>query len=165
MTTTPQQPDGWPADDFISTDRPVVIAVGNDGQFAASCEAIGLPELVTDPRFATNPLRVIHVETIAELIGDRIRHRTADELICDRCGRVVVQAPLRRTDGSSPYAGVNHRCSDSPCLAVPRCPKSRPTATDYRRVAIWDSVSRSDGRTICNQDGIARRGGGTTWMA
>jgi crotonobetainyl-CoA:carnitine CoA-transferase CaiB-like acyl-CoA transferase len=36
----------------------VIIAVGNDGQFAKYCEVAGRPELATDPRFARNQDRV-----------------------------------------------------------------------------------------------------------
>jgi crotonobetainyl-CoA:carnitine CoA-transferase CaiB-like acyl-CoA transferase len=38
----------------------LILAVGNDGQFAKFCEVAGHPELVTDPRFARNPDRVRH---------------------------------------------------------------------------------------------------------
>lgn len=41
-------------------DAPLAVACGNDGQFARLCTALGLPELVADPRFETNPLRVRH---------------------------------------------------------------------------------------------------------
>jgi crotonobetainyl-CoA:carnitine CoA-transferase CaiB-like acyl-CoA transferase len=43
---------------FRAADRELVIAVGNDRQFAALAAAIGRPELATDPRFARNPDRV-----------------------------------------------------------------------------------------------------------
>jgi crotonobetainyl-CoA:carnitine CoA-transferase CaiB-like acyl-CoA transferase len=36
----------------------LVLAVGNDRQFAELCEVIGRPELAADQRFATNPARV-----------------------------------------------------------------------------------------------------------
>lgn len=38
----------------------MVVAVGNDGQFAKLCAILGLPELAQDHRFRTNPLRVKH---------------------------------------------------------------------------------------------------------
>ena len=43
---------------FATQDRYVVVAVGNDGQFARLCEVAGRPELAVDPRFATNAARV-----------------------------------------------------------------------------------------------------------
>lgn len=47
-----------PYQTFAAQDGDVVVAVGNDGQFRKFCtEVLELPELATDPRFVTNPLR------------------------------------------------------------------------------------------------------------
>ena len=43
---------------FKVADGYVIVAVGNDGQFAKYCQAGGRPELAADPRFRTNPDRV-----------------------------------------------------------------------------------------------------------
>lgn len=49
--------DGW-----------LMLAVGNDSQFGALCRELGCPELAHDPRFATNPARVVHrAELIPQL--------------------------------------------------------------------------------------------------
>jgi crotonobetainyl-CoA:carnitine CoA-transferase CaiB-like acyl-CoA transferase len=45
---------------FDTADHPIVVAVGNDGQFRALCEVIGAPELAHDARFATNSARVVN---------------------------------------------------------------------------------------------------------
>jgi crotonobetainyl-CoA:carnitine CoA-transferase CaiB-like acyl-CoA transferase len=45
-------------------DGHIVLAVGNDGQFARLCKAIGLGELPADPRFATNAARVENREAL-----------------------------------------------------------------------------------------------------
>ena len=43
---------------FQAKDGPMVVAVGNDGQFGKLCTLLGLAELAQDERFRTNPLRV-----------------------------------------------------------------------------------------------------------
>lgn len=43
---------------FRAADRELVVAVGNDRQFAAFAEVLGRPELARDERFATNESRV-----------------------------------------------------------------------------------------------------------
>lgn len=55
---------------FDTSDGQVVIAVGNDGQFAAMCERLlGRPDLAADERFAKNAARVVNREALlAELI-------------------------------------------------------------------------------------------------
>jgi len=45
-------------------DGHIVLAVGNDGQFARFCKAMGLGELPADPRFATNAARVGNREAL-----------------------------------------------------------------------------------------------------
>ena len=51
-------PNLAPYQPFPCSDGMVVIAVGNDGQFRALGQALGAPELGTDPRFLTNALRI-----------------------------------------------------------------------------------------------------------
>lgn len=53
-------PNLAPYQPFPCTDGMVVIAVGNDGQFRALAGALGAPGLGSDPRFATNALRIEH---------------------------------------------------------------------------------------------------------
>ncbi|WP_435062249.1 CaiB/BaiF CoA transferase family protein, partial [Amycolatopsis thermoflava] len=74
-----RHPSVAPYEVFQAADRPLVIAVGNDRQFAALTEALGLPELAVDERFTTNAQRVAHVAELAELLGERLRTRPADE--------------------------------------------------------------------------------------
>jgi crotonobetainyl-CoA:carnitine CoA-transferase CaiB-like acyl-CoA transferase len=51
-----------------TADRPIVVAVGNDAQFAKLCDVLDAPSLVRDPRYATNEARVQHrAELDAEL--------------------------------------------------------------------------------------------------
>jgi crotonobetainyl-CoA:carnitine CoA-transferase CaiB-like acyl-CoA transferase len=49
-----------PYEVFATADRPLVIAVGNDGQFAALCRVLGEAGLADDPDYASNPARVAH---------------------------------------------------------------------------------------------------------
>jgi formyl-CoA transferase len=62
---------------FHAADEFLIVAVGNDGQFARFCEVAERPEWANDPRFATNPLRVRHRDTLVALIEERLRTRPA----------------------------------------------------------------------------------------
>jgi crotonobetainyl-CoA:carnitine CoA-transferase CaiB-like acyl-CoA transferase len=71
---TPQRqgnrhPNIMPQDVFQCADGPVVLAVGNDGQYAKMCQALGRPEMATDPRYAKNADRVRHKDELMPLIG------------------------------------------------------------------------------------------------
>lgn len=63
-------PNIVPYQAFDAADGAVVLAVGNDAQFARLCGVLGIPERATDPRYATNVERVRHrAELVAELQG------------------------------------------------------------------------------------------------
>ncbi|WP_107706309.1 CaiB/BaiF CoA transferase family protein [Nocardioides allogilvus] len=49
-----------PYETYAAADGSLVIAVGNDRQFAVLTTVLGAPELAQDPRFGTNPSRVEH---------------------------------------------------------------------------------------------------------
>ncbi|MEZ5185449.1 MAG: CoA transferase [Candidatus Nanopelagicales bacterium] len=49
-----------PYSSFRAKDREIVIAVGNDRQFAALCQLLGRTDLIGASRYASNPARVAH---------------------------------------------------------------------------------------------------------
>ncbi|WP_226580050.1 CaiB/BaiF CoA transferase family protein [Halobacillus litoralis] len=57
-----------PYQTFHSKDGQIVIAVGNDRQFANLCKMIGQPELINDPLFSTNSSRVIHRRELSAIL-------------------------------------------------------------------------------------------------
>jgi crotonobetainyl-CoA:carnitine CoA-transferase CaiB-like acyl-CoA transferase len=52
--------------------EPMVLAIGTDRQFAGLCDAIGAPELASDPRFTRNADRVVHREALRAELAPRI---------------------------------------------------------------------------------------------
>ena len=58
---------------FAAADGHVIIAVGNDGQYAKFCEIAGRPELATDPRFAKNADRVRNRAVLVPLLEELVR--------------------------------------------------------------------------------------------
>lgn len=60
-------------------DRWVAIAVSSDGEWRNLCSAIGSPDLVSDPRFATVLSRKENEEALETLIGDWTQNHTAEE--------------------------------------------------------------------------------------
>jgi len=64
---------------FKTSDGHMVLAVGNDGQFARFCTAAGMPALAEDARFATNPARVANREVLIPMVAGMIAGRTTDE--------------------------------------------------------------------------------------
>ena len=64
---------------FPTNDGWLVLAVGNDGQYRRFCEAAGRPDLATDPRFATNALRVEYRTALVPVLEELFRTRSTQQ--------------------------------------------------------------------------------------
>ncbi|MGA8566589.1 MAG: CaiB/BaiF CoA-transferase family protein [Candidatus Binataceae bacterium] len=73
---------------FAASDGHIIVAVGNENQFARMSEVIGRSDLASDERFATNASRVNHrAELIAILHGIFVTRTTRDWLdVLERAG-------------------------------------------------------------------------------
>jgi crotonobetainyl-CoA:carnitine CoA-transferase CaiB-like acyl-CoA transferase len=65
-------PNLVPYQGFACADGDVIIAVGNDRQFARLCAILGLDGLADDARFRTNPARVGHRDALIPALADAI---------------------------------------------------------------------------------------------
>ena len=65
-----------PYQTFAVADGHVILAVGNDGQFAKFCDIAGKPEWARDPRYAQNAERVRRRAELVPLIAEVMRKRT-----------------------------------------------------------------------------------------
>ena len=68
-------PNSVPYQVFPTGDGFIIIAANNDGQFERLCRAAGAPELLEDPEFASNALRVRNRERLIPLIEEVTRTR------------------------------------------------------------------------------------------
>ena len=66
---------------FPTRDGELMIVAGNDKLFAALCGVLAVQELVSDPRFATNPDRVENRPVLLDLLVERTRERGTAELL------------------------------------------------------------------------------------
>lgn len=72
-------PNITPYEAFRARDRWFALAAANNRQWAALCQAIGQPELATDPRFADNGARVAHRAELRVVLDEAFQARDADE--------------------------------------------------------------------------------------
>ncbi len=70
-----------PYQTFATADGHLMLAVGNDNQFAALAQAVGEPSWSDDARFATNPARVQHRDSLIPALSSHFRTRTTSEWI------------------------------------------------------------------------------------
>jgi crotonobetainyl-CoA:carnitine CoA-transferase CaiB-like acyl-CoA transferase len=83
---------------FACSDGHVIVAVGNDAQFAKFCEAAGRPEWAADVRFAKNANRVRHRDMLVPLIADVMATRTQRAWLAALEALGVPCGPINRLD-------------------------------------------------------------------
>lgn len=64
-----------PYDTFEAIDGPIFIGAGNAVQFAQLAQVLGIPQIIHDPRFATNADRVSNVTALRPLLADQVAQR------------------------------------------------------------------------------------------
>ncbi|MGI9112606.1 MAG: CaiB/BaiF CoA transferase family protein [Gaiellaceae bacterium] len=70
-----------PYEVFPTADGELMIVAGNDRLFASLCEVLGSPELASDRRFGSNPLRVEHRGELVSLLRPLLAERRTVELL------------------------------------------------------------------------------------
>jgi len=87
-----------PYQGFATKDGDLMLAVGNDAIWRRFAPVAGLDELVDDPRFSTNPLRVSHRDELLPLVADAMASRTSAQWVelLDAAG--VPVGPIQTVD-------------------------------------------------------------------
>ncbi len=79
---------------FEVADGHVILAVGNDAQFARFCAVAGCAELAVDPRFARNAGRVRHRAALVPLLAARLKLRPRAAWLADLEAAKVPCGPI-----------------------------------------------------------------------
>ena len=87
-------PNIVPYQDFPTADGDMILAIGNDGQFARFCEIAGHPEWARDERFASNAARVKHRTTLIPLLRQSTVMRTTADWIAALENAAVPCGPI-----------------------------------------------------------------------
>ena len=148
---------------FDAADGPLIIAVGNNNQFDKFCrQVIERPDIVEDPRYATNVERAKHRVTLTPLITGLI-HEFPRDLLLERmtacgipCGRVAglheaLTSERTRRGGlmremPHPVAGTTHVFAPPYRLDGKRPPirNAPPTLGEGTRAVLQSLLDMSD---------------------
>jgi len=91
-------PNIVPYQAFHASDRPFILAAGNDRLFRRTCEVVGRPELADDPRFLTNGDRVRNRTALIPVLDDAFAQRSAAAWLEALEAAHVPCAPIRSMD-------------------------------------------------------------------
>jgi crotonobetainyl-CoA:carnitine CoA-transferase CaiB-like acyl-CoA transferase len=92
-------PSLFPYEPLPTADQELIIIAGNDGQFRRLCEALGVPELAEDARFARAVERNRNRATLRPLLIERLRTRTASEWFQTLSAAGLPCGPINTIDG------------------------------------------------------------------
>lgn len=91
-------PNIVPYQDFPTADGYMIVAVGNDSQFKALCEALGRPQWAHDDRFRSNAQRVKHRDELVASLCGVTAERTTAQWVAMLEERGVPCGPINRMD-------------------------------------------------------------------
>jgi crotonobetainyl-CoA:carnitine CoA-transferase CaiB-like acyl-CoA transferase len=129
----------WQA--FETADRPLMVAIGNDRQFAQFCTVLGLPDLPADERYTTNRARMANKPTLLPALQAALRTKPARAWM-DALNEVgVASGPINDFGAVAEDPQVKHRRmfrdlpgQDGAALPMVANPVNfSDTPVDYRR--------------------------------
>ena len=113
-------PNIVPYQPFNASDQPIIIAVGNDRQFARLADICGHPEWAGDERFSSNESRVANRNAIVELVSRAIGQRPAAQWLeaLERAG--IPAGPINTLTQAFSDVQAQHRKMVSTIAGVPQ---------------------------------------------
>ena len=135
-----RHPTVVPYKTFEVADGVMIVAVGNDRQFRALCTELGVPELGTDPRFATSRARLVNRDAIEAKVQELVRPFHREDLIARFVVCGVPAGPVNTIEDvfADPFVEARHTVHrfvredgvEIPTVAFPG--KLSATPADYR---------------------------------
>ncbi|MGA0612287.1 CaiB/BaiF CoA transferase family protein [Caldimonas sp. KR1-144] len=128
-----------PYQTFETADGHIILAVGNDGQFAKFCEIAGRPEVARDARYATNAERVRRRDELVPQLAEWMRERRRDDWLAALEAAGVPCGPINRLDQvfADPQVAAREMVQT----------QNHPLAPELRLVASPMKLSRTPPRT------------------
>ncbi|HEY5675638.1 MAG TPA: CaiB/BaiF CoA-transferase family protein, partial [Myxococcales bacterium] len=112
---------------FATADGHIVLAAGNDGQFARFCEVAGRPDLARDPRYATNAARVSNRGELEPLLAGILAARRSADWISALEAATVPCGPINDlaqvfSDPQVVHRGMRVQAEGAPPVPMVRSP-------------------------------------------
>jgi crotonobetainyl-CoA:carnitine CoA-transferase CaiB-like acyl-CoA transferase len=99
---------------FEAADRPFILAVGNDAQWLACCDAVGRPDLAAESRYRRNAGRVEHRAELIRTLAETVRTRQAAEWMERLKNKGVPAGIVRKVSEALADVGADARTGVAP---------------------------------------------------
>lgn len=155
-------PNIVPYETFTASDAPIIVAVGNEGQFRKLCALLSVPQLAADARFASNAQRVENRVELAALLNDRLRQQPVAHWLARLGEHGIPAGPINTIEQVFADPQVRHRglklelpragLGMVPSVACPirlsatpvRYERAPPALGDSTREVLAERLSMSD---------------------
>src|SRR6266511_4238723 len=129
-----------PYEAFATADGHVILAVGNDSQFASFCKVAGRPELAADSRYAAMPGRITNRSTLIPLLREILRQRPGRRWLAELEAAGVPCGPINDYKEVFEDPQVRHRglkieiphAAGVPCPTVASPMRFSETPVEYK---------------------------------
>ena len=102
-------PNIVPYQPFEASDQPIIIAVGNERQFARLAEMCGHPQWAADERFSSNGARVANRGEMVRLVSEAIAQKPASEWLAQLEAAGIPAGPINRISQALGDIQAQHR--------------------------------------------------------
>ncbi len=102
-------PNCAPYEVFGCADGHLILAIGNDGQFARFCSVVAQPQWAEDPRFASNSARLQHMPVLRPLIAQALAQSPRGHWTAAFDAAGVPWGPIHTLDEVFAHPQVQHR--------------------------------------------------------
>ena len=126
-------PNISPYDKFKARDGELFLGVVNDGQFRRLCEHIRRADLLSDPRFTTNPLRVQNVAALRSELEATLATLPVESLCTELMAKGVPAGPVHSVPQAFSQSHAAHR-------------RMRVSNGDYQGIGVPIKLSATPGQ-------------------
>jgi crotonobetainyl-CoA:carnitine CoA-transferase CaiB-like acyl-CoA transferase len=97
-------PSVYPYEPLPTGDGDLIVAVGNDAQFARLCTVLGIPDVAGDPRFARNSGRTANRDELRPLLAEQLKRQPAQHWFGELMAAGVPCGPINTVDAGVAFA-------------------------------------------------------------
>jgi len=154
-------PNIVPYQPFDAADQPIIIAVGNDRQFARLAEMCGHPEWTGDERFASNGARVANRDEMVRVVSEAIRQKAASEWLGQLEAAGIPAGPINLitqalSDVQAQHRGMVRAIAGMPLVGSPIRLDSERADSDLPPPALGEHTSEVLSGLGLDSDAVAR---------
>ncbi|WP_433799823.1 CaiB/BaiF CoA transferase family protein [Actinomycetospora sp. CA-084318] len=130
-------PSVFPYEPLATADDDIIIAAANDGQFRKLCEALGIPEVADDERYARNADRTENRDDLRPILVEQLTRKSAVEWFELLVDAGVPCGPIQSIDGGFAMA---ERFGLDPVVEVGEGDRAIPTTRHPIRFSATPAV-------------------------